>query len=180
MMLRMLSVVFAMLVALMGLSATPALAASGGPTPSPSPPASAKAVHANDWTFGANGTIIPGSSKSTAAPQADYGICRGSFGGPSNQSNSVATNVYISCSSATSISSGVALDKCVRNGGPDDFNCTTISRNRGSTTGNAFYLNVSTRSSPCKSGSYRPRAYYVQVHGTEYPDVVGNIVSVPC
>lgn len=139
-------------------------------------PGDTKPIYANSWTL-----EPPRPAAGTASPDYVLGVlCEGTFEGPSKSNSSVFTSTFIQCSEPAAISARTALDKCVRVGGPDDFSCTTVKRSAGSTTGNSFYLNVPVYYSPCKTGEYRPRAYYQYVNGEEYPDVVGNIVNVQC
>ena len=122
-----------------------------------------------------------GTRATPARPAQVLGYkCHGTFEGPRKSGTSVFASTYINCIEPAAISASTALDKCVRVGGPDDFSCSTVIRSHGSTTGNAYYLNVPVYYSPCRSGSYRPRAYYQTVDGIDYPDIVGNVVTVTC
>lgn len=134
-------------------------------------------VHAQSWNFNGDGSLTV--ARPGVVTPADLGVCRGTFEGPQKSNSSVETSTFIQCSEPAAVTASTALDKCVRNGGPDDFTCTTVARSHGSTSGKAYYLNVPVYYT-CKTGQYRPRAYYQTVNGIEYPDVTGNVVTVTC
>jgi hypothetical protein len=73
------------------------------------------------------------------------------------------------------------LQRCERDGGPDDFDCWNAASNySGLTVG--YYVNVPTsyECSHSKSAEYRPIATRLSVQGVDYPEVVGNVVLVGC
>ena len=139
----------------------------------------------NDWTMKADTgdtsrTSPANTSKVPSAAEANDFICRGTFIAPKKSGSSVYTAVYIQCAPAAAVIASAALDKCTRVGGPDDFSCITVARGHASSPGKANQLLVPVYYSPCKSGHYRPRAYYRTVNGIDYPDELGNITSVTC
>jgi hypothetical protein len=154
-----------------------AIALSGAAVASFSMPAHA-ATAANSWTYNSDGSITKQAQAVKPARQG-LGLCHGTFQGPKKSGSSVHMTVYISCTSPAAVIASAALDKCTRTGGRDDFSCTTVKRNHGSTPGKAYYLNVPIDYT-CRTGFYRPRAYYQSVNGIEYPDVTGNVVTVTC
>ena len=157
----------------LGVLSLPSIAQA---SPSPS---SSKPIQANEWTVSVDGTVAPVRPGAVTA-QFTAGVCRGTFTSPRQSNNSVETSVYYQCTTPYVMSASVAIDKCVRNGGPDDFKCTTVKRSHGSTSGKAYQLTVPVNTSSCISGQYRPRAYYQMVNGVDVPDVNGNVVTVTC
>lgn len=129
-------------------------------------------LHTNHWV------MKQSAHAGRMSPNIALGICKGSFNGPEKLNGQAYMNVFIQCSGPATIIASAALDKCVRVGGPDDFSCTTVARGHGSTA-RGYYLTVPA-STTCKTGQYRPRAYYMSVDGVDYPDVTGNVVTVTC
>jgi hypothetical protein len=162
------------------LTAMP-LALATGASASPTPPVTLQPgqttpVQAQTWTMGApTGDLAPDIGIG--------GLCKGSFEGPSADiTDGMTSGVFVQCTESATLTAGTTLYRCVRDGGPDDFDCTPVATNFSGLVV-AYYVNVQASYTKCsheKSAEYQPEADRLSVNGVDYPNVFGNVVSVGC
>jgi hypothetical protein len=159
-----------------GLAAMPlATGASAATAPPPTlQPGQTTPVYAQTWKMGAPA----GASKA----DVELGLCVGSFDGPAADiTTGMTSGIFVQCSQSAALTVTSTLYRCVRDGGPDDFDCTPVAINRSGLV-NQYYVNVTAtyKCSHSKSAEYQPEASGLSVNGVSYPDVFGNIVTVGC
>lgn len=140
-------------------------------------PDATKPATGNSWI------ISPKVPSERAKSAADFyaGICRGQFFSPQHGSGQFDWGVYQACTSPVSQQVSVRIDKCVRNGGPDDFNCTYANGSAGSLVVSTYVR--TTVPIKCKTGTtseYRPDAYYIMVDNRDFPAVIGSVQAISC
>jgi hypothetical protein len=149
-------------------TAAPAVALKAGST---------QTVHAQTWTMGTRITV---HRKSATVVMGN--VCHGLFLGPeSNNAGGIDAGVEIECLEPIASSAAIVLDKCVRVGGPDDFDCTPVAHNTSGLKTQYFYT-VNTTAA-CKKGTsaqWRPVATNLSANYVDYPDIEGNVVTVAC
>jgi hypothetical protein len=160
-------------ISLMAMSLTLATGASAATAPGPIlQPGSTTPVYAQTWQMGS----------ATPTSAIGVGLCKGSFEGPSaDLSNGMSAGVAVQCSASTPLTAGIVLQRCVRDGGPDDYNCSDVASSYSGLVVQ-YYVNVPTsyNCSHSKSAQYRPEAVRLSADYVDYPNVIGNVVTVGC
>jgi len=166
------------LILVSALAALPLALATGASASAKPPvtlhPGTTTSVFAQAWTMG--------EQTGDPRPAVELGLCKGSFVGPSADiTTGMTSGVFVQCTESATLTAGTTLYRCVRDGGPDDFDCTPVATNFSGLVVQ-YYVNVqaSYKCSHEKSAEYQPEADRLSVNGVDYPNVFGNVVSVAC
>ncbi|HEY0247186.1 MAG TPA: hypothetical protein VGC45_02895 [Gryllotalpicola sp.] len=129
---------------------------------------------ADSWVFS--------SGASSSGVHADWaGGCAGGFVGPTlfNGNTAFQWGAQTDCSQTTVIRVGMQIDKCVRDGGPSDFDCSVIAYNPGNQVAQ-FYAVTYAQTNCSGTAEYRPTATDITINHVDYGDVEGNPVQIAC
>ena len=134
------------------------------------------------WQVGGS---VPGVSKGAITPDV-WGIgadgCYGEFLSPDTSTVSGATfTAFQDCSASVAQQIGLRLYKCVRVGGPDDFDCTSVAARLFSlSVGYTYRADLYYACSHSASAEYQLEAYYIMANYIEISPVWGPIEFVQC
>ena len=172
--------------AALGLAFGSAVAASADTTPgndaAPSvvlSPDSTDPVAAETWSL----TIPTESSTDPTIGQskATVGGCQGSFTTVTAvpAEHEFQWGSQLRCTESVAARTGIAIQYCTRDGGPDDFDCNDVAANGGEYTAGVYH--VAHTYAKCRGAAhFRPIAFNIKVKNRTYPTVTGNVNTITC
>lgn len=142
-------------------------------------PGSTDTVAAETWKIPipTDGTTDPrfGQSKVT------IGGCEGSFTTVTAvpAEHEFQWGSQLRCTESVAARTGIAIQYCTRDGGPEDFDCEDVAANGGAYTAGAYH--VAHTYAKCRgSAHFRPVAWNLKVKNRTYGNVTGNVNTITC
>lgn len=143
-------------------------------------PGSTTPVDAEQWA------VNPQSSSPspvTVSPDADAGVCKGSFTAVTSvpAEHEFQWGSQLQCTESVAARTGIEIQYCTRDGGPDNFDCNVVDNavNRGTYSAGAYH--VAHTYAKCRgTAHFRPIAFNIEVAGVDFPEVVGNVNTITC
>lgn len=142
-------------------------------------PGSTDAVAAESWTL-----AIPSDTADNATigqSKVTVGGCKGSFTAVTAvpAEHEFQWGSQLQCTESVAGRTGIAIQYCSRDGGPEDFDCNDVAANGGEYTAGVYH--VAHTYAKCRGAAhFRPVAFNIKVKNRNYPTVTGNVNTITC